>query len=142
MARAATHARLRGEPVAYGALVIVIAVYVLLRAAWVPLVHDECASVLWFLRPAQWLPGSAHWDANNHYLGSAIGIASVRIFGEAPWSIRMGSILSFALYAWSAWRIGHLVREPLIRWCTWTALLACPFVLDFFSLFRGARAAA
>lgn len=137
MALAATHARLRGEPIAYGALVLVIAVYVLLRAAWVPLVHDECASVLWFLRPGQWLPGSAHWDANNHYLGSAIGIASVRIFGEAPWSIRMGSVLSFALYAWSAWRIGHLVREPLIRWCTWTALLACPFVLDFFSLFRG-----
>ena len=50
-----------------------IAAYVIARAALVPMVHDECASVLWFVQPGEWLPYQAHWDANNHFLGSGIG---------------------------------------------------------------------
>jgi hypothetical protein len=46
-------------------------------------------------------------------------------------------VLAFPLFAWAAYRIGSLLNDHFVRWCLWSALLACPFLLDFFSLFRG-----
>lgn len=116
---------------------VVAAGYVCLRAIRVPMVHDECASLLWFVRSGDWIPYRAHWDANNHFISSGIGILSTRIFGTSLLAIRACSALAFVPYAWSAWRIGARVNDDFIRGCLRMTLLLCPFVLDFFSLFRG-----
>ncbi|MBL0046007.1 MAG: hypothetical protein IPP33_16905 [Flavobacteriales bacterium] len=60
-----------------------------------------------------------------------------KLFGEQNLVVRSGSVFAFALYTWGAWRTGEHVRDRLVRWCFWCALLACPFLLDLFSLFRG-----
>lgn len=111
--------------------------YVVLRAALVPWVHDECASLFWFVERGEFLPWKAHWDANNHVLSSAIGTAVYRVAGLGLFASRIGSVLAFVAYAWAAYHLGRRLQEPLIRWCLWAALLACPFVIEFFSLFRG-----
>lgn len=111
--------------------------YVIVRARAVPLVHDECASLLWYVYPGEWLPGSAHGDANNHFLSTGCGILFTRLFGLHPLSVRLGSVLAFVPYAWGCWRLGKNINSKPVRWCMWLALLTCPFVLDFFSLFRG-----
>lgn len=126
---------------AHRALYLVVAcaagAYALARAALVPIVHDECASLLWFVRPGEWLPYLAHWDANNHYLNSGSGILFTSMFGGSLLALRAGSLLAFAIYAWGAWRLGAHVRTGLVRACLWAALLLCPFLSDFFALFRG-----
>lgn len=111
--------------------------YVVLRAALVPWVHDECASLFWFVERGEFLPWKAHWDANNHVLSSAIGTAVYRIVGLDVFASRIGSVLAFGAYAWATYHLGRRLREPLVRWCLWAALLACPFAIEFFSLFRG-----
>ena len=111
--------------------------YVVLRAALVPWVHDECASLYWFVERGEFLPWKAHWDANNHVLSSAIGTAVYRVAGLGQFASRIGSVLAFVAYAWAIYHLGRRLQEPLIRWCLWVALLACPFVIEFFSLFRG-----
>ena len=125
------------ERAVYIAVAALTLVYVLVRAARVPLVHDECASVLWFVQPGQWLPHQAHSDANNHFLSSGIGVLMSRILGPSMLALRIGSALAFVLYAWASWRLGAQVRDRVMRWCFWSALLLCPFVVDFFALFRG-----
>jgi hypothetical protein len=115
----------------------IVWVYLLVRAAIVPPVHDECASLLWYVRPGDWIPYLAHWDANNHYLNSAIGIGLTRVFGESLLALRAGSLLAFVVYSWAALSVGEQVRSAWVRWCLYAALLLCPFVLDFFALFRG-----
>ena len=127
----------RLDRVLFLALASAVWAYVILRAVLVPLAHDECASILWFVRSGEWLPYQAHWDANNHYLSTGIGVLAVRLFGESPLALRAGSLLAFVPYAWSVWRIGTHVRQRAVRLCLWTALLLCPYLLDFFSLFRG-----
>jgi len=102
-----------------------------------PWVHDECASLFWYVERGEWLPGFAHWDANNHVLSTAIGLLSYKAVGLSLLGSRIGSVLGFILFAWSAWRIGERVQRRLIRWAVLLALLLCPFLLDFFSLFRG-----
>lgn len=102
-----------------------------------PWVHDECASLFWYVERGEWLPGLAHWDANNHLLSTAIGLMSYKLVGLSLLGSRIGSVLAFGLYAWAAWRIGGRAERITVRWSLLFALLLCPFVLDFFSLFRG-----
>lgn len=111
--------------------------YVLLRAMLVPWVHDESTSIYWFLERETFLPYVALWDAGNHFLSSAIGVLGHKLWGLSLLGSRMGSVLAFPLFAWAAYRIGSLLNDRTVRWCCWSALLFCPFLLDFFSLFRG-----
>lgn len=122
---------------AFGVFACAVWAYVIARAMLVPPVHDECASLLWFVRSGDWLPYLAHWDANDHYLSSGIGLLSTRTFGESLIALRVGSVLAFACYAWATWRISANMSARLARACLCAALLLCPFLLDFFSLFRG-----
>lgn len=127
----------RRELFPYLVLVIIIWAYVLIRAWLVPMVHDECASVLWYVQPGRWLPGQAHLDTNNHLTNSAVGVLSGKLFGVHPFSVRIGSVVAFLVYAWGGWHIGSRVKDRVVRWCSCCALLLIPFVLDFFSMFRG-----
>jgi len=127
----------RLDRVLFLALAGAVWAYAILRAVLVPLAHDECASVLWLVRSGEWLPYHAHWDANNHYLSSGIGLLATRLLGEAPFVLRAGSLLAFVPYAWSVLRIGTHVRQRAVRLCLCATMLLCPFLLDFFSLFRG-----
>jgi len=126
-----------GRPWAYLLFAAIVGCYVVARAAMVPWVHDECASLFWFVERDAFMPFSAHWDANNHILSSAIGTASYKLSGLSLFASRIGSVIAFLVFAWATYRIGSLVADRLVRWCLWVALLLCPFMLEFFSLFRG-----
>ncbi len=127
----------RSQRILFLSLAGTTAIYLLARAMRVPMVHDESASVLWFVRSGAWLPYLAHWDANDHYLSSGIGILFTGLFGESLIALRAGSLLGFVAYAWATWRIGARFQAGPVRACMWVALLLCPFLLDFFALFRG-----
>jgi hypothetical protein len=83
------------------------------------------------------MPFQAHWDANNHVLSSAIGTWAYKLAGLGLFVSRIGSVLAFVVYAWASYRLGRRVHDDIVRWCLWAALLGCPFVIEFFSLFRG-----
>lgn len=125
------------EGVVYFGLAALMLMYVVLRAAYVPFVHDEATSFIAYAQPGTFLPFASMWDANNHYLNSLCGHIGYRVFGLHPLALRWASVLSYLLFAWCVWRLGARTERPLIRWLLWSALLACPFMLDFFSLFRG-----
>lgn len=127
----------RIERVIFIGLVVTAFVHVLLRAIHVPIIHDEAVSFFAYATTGAFQPGYAFWDAGNHLLNSAFGHAGFLIFGHSPLALRAGSVLCFLLYALYAWRFGHFIQNRLIRSVLRPALLLTPFVLDFFSLFRG-----
>ncbi len=110
---------------------------VLVRAAKVPLVHDEATSFLAYAQTGRFLPFASMWDANNHLLNSAAGHLGYRLFGLEPLSLRWASVLSYGLFAGVVFRLGRSLAHPMVRWSYLLACLGCPFLLDFFSLFRG-----
>ena len=114
-----------------------VLVYLFLRAAYVPFVNDEARAFYMYVLSGSFLPFRATWDAANHPLLSALAQVSWRIGGTVPLALRIWSVLAFAAYAWYAWRMGAWLKVGLVRWCFWTAFLACPLLLDFFGLFRG-----
>ena len=126
-----------GEGWCYLAVSLLIFCYILARAILVPFVHDEAATFSMYVQFGEFLPWRSHWDAGNHYLNTALGIIGNKLFGMEQWAVRGGNVLAFVLYAWMVRRIGDHVRDRLVRWCMWLAMLLCPFLLEFFSLFRG-----
>ena len=133
----ATTAYIRSERIAFIALSSAVFAYVLARAALIPLVHDEATSFLSYAQSGRFLPFASMWDANNHFLSSLLGWIGYKAFGLHLLALRWASVLFFILYAWAAERLGAVLRSRTVRWCFWSALLLCPFLLDFFSLFRG-----
>ena len=128
---------IRRERVLFTILAAVAFVYVLLRAALVPVVHDEARSFQRFVLTGDFLPFRAAWDAGNHLLASALARVSYVALGPGLLPLRIWSVLAFAVYAAYAWKIGRSIGSSTIRWSLWAALLFTPFVIEFFSLFRG-----
>ncbi len=110
---------------------------VLLRAWNLPLVHDEARTWLVYVLSGDFLPFRAQWDAGNHVLVTAIAWLAQQLFGEGPIVLRLFPVFSFALYGWYGWRLSGAIRSRPLAWSLRLAWLCSPFVLDFFSLFRG-----
>lgn len=121
----------------YVLIAILTGVYVAFRAALVPWVHDECASLFWYVERGVFLPHHGLWEANNHVLNSALGILWYKLGGLHLFGSRIASVLAFVPFAWAVYRLGGHAQQPFIRRNLRLALLLCPFLLDFFGLFRG-----
>lgn len=127
----------RAERTAFIVAAALVFCYVAVRSVTVPIVHDEAMTFFYYVETGDFLPFKAHWDAGNHLLCTALAWISYKIFGMEAWALRLPSVLAFALYALYVWRWGLLARHAVVRRCLWAALLITPFLLDFFSLFRG-----
>ena len=128
---------LRRPGTLYAALAALAGMLVLWRAWHLPLVHDEARTWLVYVLSGDFLPFHAQWDAGNHVLVTAAAWCAEELFGESPIVLRLFPVLSFALYAWYGWRLSTRMRSTVITWCFRAAWIATPFLLDFFSLFRG-----
>lgn len=127
----------RAERTAFLLAAGAVFVYVVLRALQVPIVHDEAMTFFLYVDTGRFLPFLAHWDAANHLLCTALGWASVQLFGVHLFALRLPSVLAFLLYAFYVHRWAGRLHGPVVRWCFRAVMLGLPFLLDFFSLFRG-----
>jgi len=65
------------------------------------------------------------------------GLAASRFTGSAMWGLRLFPVLCYGLYAWGAWSVAQWISSERVRVGLWMALLCTPFLIEFFSLFRG-----
>ncbi|MBN1199846.1 MAG: hypothetical protein JXA23_10875 [Bacteroidales bacterium] len=119
------------------ALAFLLWIYLWLRALFIPLVHDEIATFHNYIQIAKFLPYTAHWDANNHILNSALSSLFYRIFGLSPLVIRLANLLLFPLFCLYVWRSRIFFTQPLVQWAFMTSLLMAHGLIEFFSLSRG-----
>src|ERR1035438_6617895 len=88
--------------------------YLVLRARLVPFVHDEC-SFFPYIQSGKFLPGENGWDANNHFLNSAISYFFYRIFGSSELSLRLANLIFFPLFALYWYKLASLLDSAFIR---------------------------
>ena len=120
-------------------IALLIWIYLLYRAFTLSVTQDEAYS--YFLAKTDYwkaMPGSA----NTHWLNTL----SMRLFlllpGEdAPWKLRMLSVLSWPLYAYSVARLSGLLKNRWLSMSCFLVMILNPFLLFFFSLGRGYAAA-
>lgn len=117
--------------------VLLVFVYVVLRAIYVPTFHDEAATFFHYIVSEKFLPYQAHWDANNHLLNSALGYLCYKILGPQQWWVRLPNVLSFLVFGYYSIQISAQIRQRLVRWMLLIGLLTAAFPLEFFGLARG-----
>ena len=124
------------KKIAY-AIIAGLWLYVALRSVFVPITIDEAATFFHYIQPQTWLPGDAHWDANNHILNSGLSIISYRLFGADEWALRVPNFLAGLLYLVMTWKLALRVNDRIYRWSMFLGLAFCSFLLEYFGYTRG-----
>jgi hypothetical protein len=119
-------------------VLLFVGVAVTLRAVKVPLVYDECYTVLIHVGRS-WLGilDLSGTDVNNHILNTLAIKLVYGLIGNTAWNARLPNILVFwgLLAGLGAWLSTGARRG--FGLCASLLLLANPFLLDFFGLARG-----
>ncbi len=116
---------------------LLIFIYLVFRAIWVPILHDEAATFFHYVVRGEFLPGYAHWDANNHILNSVLSIVFVKIFGSSLLALRIANVLFFILFAYYLFKIGSMLKHQMIRVSCWGLGLGLHGIIEFFAYSRG-----
>jgi len=124
------------KSVAFGLMACVF-VYVAVRAALVPLSFDESITFFYYIHQAEFWPGIAHWDANNHILNSLLGAISYSLFGESEFAIRLPNVFSAILYLVFSYLISFQINEKWPRWALFLSLVFSHFTIEFLGYTRG-----
>lgn len=122
------------------AVFLVVFVYVVYRAIYVPFCNDEAISFFTYISDGRFLPfyNAEDFSANNHLLNSFLAWITFKIFGIHVFVLRLPNVLAFVLYAFYAYKYAILFRAKQIQWVAFLALiLSSYYFLDFFSLSRG-----
>ncbi|MEI6124814.1 MAG: hypothetical protein WCQ95_14440 [Bacteroidota bacterium] len=112
-------------------------VFVWLKAIAVPFMHDEVATFFYFIQNHRFIPFLSGWDANNHFLNSALTSLFYSLFGDAPLWLRMPNVLMFPLYFYYCVRLSSFLQQKLSRWVFILALTLSTAMVDFFCISRG-----
>lgn len=120
-------------------LFVALWLYLILRAYYVPMVHDELVTVHAYMLSGKWFPFSGYVDANNHLLNSALGSFFLSVFGFKNYLIpRLPNLLAFPLFFWSLWFLSKaLFQNKYLKWGCVLVLCCSPYFLEFFALARG-----
>jgi hypothetical protein len=112
-------------------------VYLLLRSVFVPVLHDEVATFLIYIKTGNFFPKSAWPDANNHFLNSLGAWLMYQIAGNETWSLRFPNVLSSLLYFISVIGISRSLRDHYFRYGFVIVLFMTHGFLEFFAFARG-----
>ena len=120
----------------YG-LVILVMLFSLYRANEQSVTHDEALTYReWVLR--DWNSIRAKFSSNNHTLHSLAVKASTSLFDLSNMGLRLPAILGGLLYLIAAEGVCRLMFKRFTAYAlSLSALVACPFVLDYMTVARG-----
>ena len=115
----------------------IVWIYLLLRAYYVPIVHDEAATFYYYIQTRDFLPFIAHPDANNHILNSALSCLFYIITGSSKLSLRLANLIFFPVYAYYIYKISCEIKSGIIKWSFLIILLFTHNFIEFFGISRG-----
>ena len=111
--------------------------YLILRAIYTPMLHDEVATFYYYIQTGVYFPPEAHWDANNHILNSLLSNWSFQLFGSEPWALRLPNVLTFPIYFLFSWKLLQNIRHLGLKWSAFLALVMCHYLFEYFGETRG-----
>jgi hypothetical protein len=129
--------RLNAEHIYEWALFYLLFFYLVLRAIYVPPLHDEVATFFHYIEVGDIWSDTAVLDANNHLLNSYLSRLMYLIFGEHFFFLRLPNILAFFIYFWSIVHLLKGLNHRLNYLIALVALNTIPFVFEYFALTRG-----
>lgn len=123
----------------YGIILLLsfVWIYIVLRAIFTPVIHDEAETFFIYIQTGNFLPPDAYVDANNHVLNSLLTFGFYKLFGSELFVLRLANVLAGLIYFYFIYKSSQLVKNRLNRWVFVIALTFIHFVIEFFAYSRG-----
>ncbi len=83
------------------------------------------------------MPEAGGFDANHHFLNSALTSFSYYLFGSGEFALRLPNLLFFPVYLFFWFKLSGFISNRLIRWIFLLAGLFAHNLIEFFALSRG-----
>jgi hypothetical protein len=112
-------------------------IYIGLRAYFVPIMHDEAATMFFYVHTGKFIPFFSHWDANNHMLNSLLSRLSYLCFGDDLWALRLPNVLAALVLFYFVWKISAEFQSVFLKWFFLVLMLMSQTFMEFFALSRG-----
>jgi len=112
-------------------------IYLLLRAMYVPMLHDSIATFFRYVHIHQVFPYYSEWSANNHFLNSLLMLGSYELFGSSPFALKLPNVIFFPVYFFFAWKISGKISNPFLKWGFLISMLFAHNFFEFFGTGRG-----
>ena len=113
----------------FAGLAVLMGVHLVVRAFAVPITYEEATRFFTWVQH----PGTP----TDHTLSVLWSKLCTQLIGPSLVPQRLLALAAFVLYARYAFLFGTLVRDRLVRWCLWSALLLMPFAVELFALAGG-----
>lgn len=111
--------------------------YLLLRAVYVPMLHDSIATFFRYVHIHEVWPYCSEWSANNHFLNSLLMLGSYELFGSSPFALKLPNLIFFPVYFYFTWKVSSRISNPYLKWGFLISMLFCHNFFEFFGTGRG-----
>ncbi len=121
-------------------LSLIFWIYLILRAVFVPFLHDEIMTYWFYVNPGNYIPFTFKIDvnsANNHVLNSMLTRFFYLAFGYAPFVLRLANLLFIPIYCFFAYKIADTLKNKQLALLFWFCLLFIHSIVEFMALSRG-----
>jgi len=111
--------------------------YLLLRAYFLTPLHDEAATLFYYIESGIYWGPDLLIDANNHLLNSMIGHWIYLLFGDDFFFIRLPNVVAFVFYFWGIYRFIKPIPSNIHKTLILLGTTCIPFILEYFAYTRG-----
>jgi hypothetical protein len=115
-------------------IVLLLTVLIAWHAWRMEITNDEAYS--FFLLKTNYLRALVA-TANTHWLNSLFMKIFSTLLGNAPFCLRIQSIIAFPFFAYGIFQVSSFVKIPIFRRFFYFIVLFNPYLLDYFALARG-----
>jgi hypothetical protein len=123
---------------AVGLVFLLLFVYLILRALFVPIYIDEVTTLFEYIESNKnWNESLSTMSANNHLLNTFLGKFMHQLFGDSIFCLRIPNILSFVLFFFS---IKFTVKKSVhttYQFLVFVALNTIVWIFEYFGYLRG-----
>ncbi len=119
---------------------LLLFIYLVLRAYFVPFLHDEIMTYWFYINPGRYFPFLYKINvdaANNHVLNSFLTQLFYKLFGFEPFVLRMANLMFIPLYCYFAYKIAHQLKNKYLAMLFFLCLLFVHSIVEFMALSRG-----
>lgn len=115
-------------------------IYLILRAYYVPFLHDEISTFWFHINTGDFIPFTYRLDssaANNHVLNTLISWFFYKVFGCAPFVLRLANLMFVPVYCFFTYKIATVLKNKYLALLFWMCFLFIHSIVEFMALSRG-----
>ena len=115
----------------------VVWIYLLVRAIYVPILHDEAATFFHYVLSGRFIPYFSNCESNNHVLNTLLSFFSYHLFGLSKFSLRLPNLLFAVVFFVFLYKISFQLKSKVLRWLFILSLAGSHYFMEFFCICRG-----